>query len=346
MAESKVRASPPRHGRQRAARLLASTTRAAAAEATRERAWDPAGDSGAASRAVICVALACNAAIALAKFAAALFSGSAAMAAEGVHSTVDLGNQGLLLYGLKRSRRPPDRHFPFGYGKEVYFWCFVVAIELFTVGAGAAVVRGIWRLQHPEPEQHFLLNYAVLAVSAFFEGSSWLFAVSEFSKTKGRRGYIEAVRSGKDPSRFMVIFEDTSALLGLAIAAAGIAAVQMTGVQLFDGLASLAIGLVLAVTAVWLAHETKGLLIGESANREVVDDIRRIASQIEGIHRVHEVLSMHVGPQFILVAMTLELASGPARRHAIDHLEEHLKAAHPRIRRVFVRVRKPGYKDD
>jgi cation diffusion facilitator family transporter len=291
-------------------------------------------------RRVIYAALACNAAIALAKFIAGLFSGSAAMVAEGVHSTVDMGNQGLLLYGLKRSRRPPDQYFPFGYGKEVYFWSFVVAIELFTVGAGATVLRGVSRLQHPQLERHFLIDYAVLGVALLFEGGSWLFALKEFSKVKGRRSYVQAVRQGKDPSRFMVLFEDTAALLGLLIAAAGIGAEQLTGQPIYDALASILIGCVLSVSAVWLAYETKGLLIGESANREVVEDIRRIATHIPGIEHVHEVLSMHVGPQFILVAITLELSSGPAREHAIDRLEAHLKRSHPRIRRVFVRVRR------
>ena len=291
-------------------------------------------------RPVIYAALACNAAIALAKLLAALFSGSAAMAAEGAHSIVDMANQALLLYGLKRARRPPDRHFPFGYGKEVYFWCFVVAIEVFTVGAGAALVRGLWQLQHPKSEQHFLINYAVLGIALLFEGSTWLFAVNEFSKVKGRRGFVEAVRYGKDPSRFMVLFEDTAALLGLLIAAAGIGAEQLTGQPIYDALASILIGCVLSVSAVWLAYETKGLLIGESANREVVEDIQRIAAQVDGIEQVHEVLTMHVGPQFILVAMTLELSSGRARRHAVDQLEARLKQRHARIKRVFVRVRK------
>ena len=302
----------------------------------------PANEAQAAAspRPVIYAALACNAAIALAKLLAALFSGSAAMAAEGVHSIVDMANQALLLYGLKRSRRPPDRQFPFGYGKEVYFWCFVVAIEVFTIGAGAALARGLWQLQHPKTEQHFLINYAVLGVALLFEGSTWLFAVNEFSKVKGRRGFIEAVRYGKDPSRFMVLFEDTAALLGLLIAAAGIGAEQLTRQPLYDAIASILVGCVLSVSAVWLAYETKGMLIGESANREVVEDIKRIAAQVDGIEQVHEVLTMHVGPQFILVAMTLELSSGPTRRHAVDHLEARLKRSHPRIKRVFVRVRK------
>jgi cation diffusion facilitator family transporter len=291
-------------------------------------------------RPVIYAALACNAAIALGKFVAAIFSGSAAMAAEGVHSTVDMGNQGLLLYGLKRSRRPPDQHFPFGYGKEVYFWCFAVAIELFTVGAGAALLRGVWRALHPQPARHFLVNYAVLGIAVLFEGSTWLFALNEFAKIKGRRSYVEAVRYGKDPSRFMVLFEDTAALLGLLIALAGIGAEQLTGQPIYDAVASILIGCVLCASAVWLAYETKGLLIGESANREVVEDIRRIAAQVDGIEHAHEVLTMHVGPRFILVAMTLELSPGRKRGHAVDQLEARLKRKHPHIRRVFVRVRK------
>jgi len=297
-------------------------------------------------RPVIYLALACNAAIALAKFVAALVSGSAAMAAEGVHSLTDIGNQLLLLYGLRRARRPADEHFPFGYGKEVYFWCFVVAIQVFTIGAGAALARGALQLRHPQPLEHVLVNYTVLAISALFEGSSWLFAVSEFSKTKGQRTYLEAVRHGKDPSRFMVLFEDSAALLGLAIAAIGIALEQLTGDPIYDAIASLLIGTVLAVSAVWLAYETKGLLIGESANRDVVADIRQVASQTRGINRVYEVLSMHVGPQFILVAVTLELSRDHAREYAIDELEARLKKVHPRIKRVFVRNRKPDDWDE
>jgi cation diffusion facilitator family transporter len=257
---------------------------------------------------VIYVALGANLAIAATKFVAAALSGSAAMLAEGVHSAVDMGNQGLLLYGLRRSRRPPDADFPFGYGKELYFWCFVVAIEVFTVGAGAAVLKGIAQLRDPEPLTHVALNYAVIGVAMLFEGGSWLFAVTEFSRTKGRRTYIEAVQRGKDPSRFMVLFEDSAALLGLVIALAGIALQQLTGDPRFDGAASCLIGLVLAVTAVWLAYETKGLLIGEAADKEVVADIRRIANSMKGIERMGEVLTMQVGARFILVALTFVLS--------------------------------------
>ncbi|MBV9696627.1 MAG: cation transporter [Gammaproteobacteria bacterium] len=298
-------------------------------------------EGSASAKPVLYVALAANVAIAVAKFIAALVTGSAAMLAEGIHSSVDIGNQLLLFYGLRRARRPPDAQFPFGYGKEVYFWSFVVAIQVFTIGAGVAVVRGVLQLLHPRPLEHLLANYAVLGVSLVFEGGSWFFAVNQFARTKGRRTYVQAVRAGKDPSRFMVLFEDSAALLGLLIAAAGLAIGQASGNPAFDGAASVLIGLVLAVTAAWLAYETKGLLIGESASTEVVADIRRIADDIPGIRRVCEVLSMHVGPQFILVAVALELATDDprARERAIDELDAALKQRHPRIRRVFVRVR-------
>lgn len=342
MATSRSRARQAQR-RRRGAAGVAPHARAAREGATPGE--DLAGEPHS-SRPVIYAALACNAAIALAKFIAALVSGSAAMLAEGVHSLTDIGNQVLLLYGLRRARRPADAHFPFGYGKEVYFWCFVVAIQVFTIGAGAAVVRGVLQIRDPQPLDHPLINYTVLAISVLFEGGSWLFAVSEFSKTKGRRSYFEAVRYGKDPSRFMVLFEDSAALIGLVIAACGIALGQLTGNPIYDGIASILIGLVLAVTAVWLATETKGLLIGESASRDVVADIRRVASEIKGINRVYEVLSMHVGPQFILVAVTLELGHGDAREHAIDELETRLRRVHPRIKRVFVRNRRPDDWDD
>jgi len=290
-------------------------------------------------RPVIYAALAANVAIAVTKLVAAALSGSAAMLAEGVHSLVDMGNQGLLLYGLRRSRRRPDEQFPFGYGKELYFWSFVVAIEVFTLGAGAAIVRGTLQLLHPAATGHVALNYAVLGVSMLFEGGSWMFAVTEFSKTKGKWSYIEAVKRGKDPSRFMVLFEDSAALLGLVIAAAGIGAAQLTGDQRYDGGASILIGLVLGVTAVWLAYETKGLLIGEAANREVVVDIANIARGVPGIERLGEVLTMHVGAPFVLVALTFALRKDAPRKETIDELEAKIKQAHPQVKRLFVRVK-------
>jgi cation diffusion facilitator family transporter len=289
---------------------------------------------------VIYAALAGNTAIALTKFTAAALSGSSAMLAEGVHSVVDTGNQGLLLYGLRRALRPANEAFPFGYGKEVYFWSFVVAIQVFTVGAGLALAKGAYQLLHPQPLREAALNYAVLGVSALFEGATWLFALKELSRTKGKWTYLQAVRHGKDPSRFMVLFEDAASLLGLAIAAAGLAAGQLTGEVRFDGIASILIGVVLAVTALWLAYETKGLLIGESANSEVVKDIRRIAGALGGVREVREILSMHVGPSYIIVCLSIVLTRDGAADsgRTFTLLEENIRAAHRRVKQVFVKA--------
>lgn len=290
-------------------------------------------------RPVIYAALAGNTAIAVTKFAAAALSGSSAMLAEGVHSVVDTSNQGLLLYGLRKARRPADDDFPFGYGKEVYFWSFVVAIQVFTIGAGVAMAKGVYQLLHPQPLHDARLNYAVLGVSALFEGATWLFAVKELSRTKGKWTYLEAVQHGKDPSRFMVVFEDTASLLGLAIAAGGILLQQTTGWLWADGAASVLIALVLAVTALWLAWETKGLLIGESANREVVAHIERIAGDIDGIRQVREVLSMHMGPNYIIVSLAAVLSRGGSADsgRTVALLEEKIRAAHPRVKQVFIK---------
>lgn len=294
-------------------------------------------------RPVIYAALAGNTAIAIVKFAAAALSGSSAMLAEGVHSVVDTGNQGLLLYGLHKARQPADDDFPFGYGKELYFWSFVVAIQVFTIGAGVALAKGVYQLLHPQPMHDVRLNYIVLGVSALFEGATWLFALKELSRTKGKWTYLEAVQHGKDPSRFMVVFEDTASLLGLALAAGGIALQQATGWLWADGAASVLIALVLAVTALWLAWETKGLLIGESANSEVVADIERIAAELDGIREVREVRSMHMGPHYIIVSLAAVLTRGGntdgGRTMAL--LEERIRAAHPRVKQLFVKA-EPG----
>src|SRR5690349_15980029 len=246
------------------------------------------------ARKVIYAALAGNLAIAGTKFVAAAITGSSAMFSEGVHSVVDTGNQALLLYGMRRASRPPDERFPYGHGKEIYFWSFVVALLVFALGAGVSFYQGVQGLRSPEPMQNPAINYAVLAFAALFEGGSWLVALREFRSKKGRRGYLEAVRLGKDPRTFAVLFEDTAALVGIGVAFLGVALDHLTGNPFFDSAASIVIGVILAVTAFLLARETKGLLIGESANREVVAEICRLASRYREIAKVHEVLTMHV----------------------------------------------------
>ncbi|MBW9274170.1 MAG: cation diffusion facilitator family transporter, partial [Candidatus Thiodiazotropha sp. (ex. Lucinisca nassula)] len=258
------------------------------------------------SKKVIYAALIGNSLISITKFAAAFVTGSSAMLSEGIHSMVDTGNQGLLLHGIARSKKPADEAFPFGHGKEIYFWSFIVAILIFALGGGISIYEGIKHLQHPEPIANPLINYIVLGLAMVFEGAAWLFAFREFSRAKGKWGYLEAVQRAKDPSIFVVLFEDTAAMLGLIVAFAGVALTQITGSYLFDGTASIIIGLILVGTAVWLAYETKGLLIGESANKAVVQGIRKMANDIDVVEYVNEVLTMHMGPDFVLVNMSVD----------------------------------------
>ncbi len=288
---------------------------------------------------VIYAALSGNLLIALTKFVAAALTGSAAMLSEGIHSLVDTGNQILLLHGMRRADRPPDERFPFGHGKEVYFWSFVVAILIFAVGAGISIVEGIRHVLAPTPIKNPAVNYVVLSLAMIFEGAAWTFAFVEFRRAKGPWGYLEAVHRGKDPSLFVVLFEDSAALLGLLVALAAVTAARLTGVLWLDGLGSILIGIILGGTATWLAYETKGLLIGESANRRVVDGIRAIASERTSVEQVHEVLTMHMGPEFVLVNLSVQFR-GDARateiEAAIEGLDRTIKIAYPEVKRVFV----------
>ncbi|MEX1349549.1 MAG: cation diffusion facilitator family transporter, partial [Desulfobacterales bacterium] len=258
------------------------------------------------SKKVIFAALIGNSLIAVTKFTAAFVTGSSAMLSEGIHSLVDTGNQVLLLHGLKQSKKPADEKFPFGHGKEIYFWSFIVAILIFALGGGISIYEGVQHLQHPKPIDKPLINYIVLGLAMLFEGAAWLFALREFTRAKGKWGYVEAVQRGKDPSLFVVLFEDTAAMLGLMVAFAGIALADMTGILYFDGAASVIIGLILLGTAIWLAYETKGLLIGESANASVVRGIRNILEGYRQIEHINEVLTMHMGPDFVLANISVD----------------------------------------
>jgi len=291
------------------------------------------------SKKVIYAALAGNAAIAVTKFTAAILTGSSAMLSEGIHSLVDTGNQGLLLHGMKQAQKPADAKFPFGHGKEIYFWSFVVAILIFAVGAGVSIYEGIHHIMNPVPIENPQINYIVLGLAMLFEGAAWFLAFKEFTKSKGKWGYLEAVHRGKDPTMFVVLFEDSAAMLGLIVAFAGIGLSQLTGILIFDGLASVVIGLILAATAVWLAYETKSLLIGESANHKVVEGIRTIASRHNDVEHVNEVLTMHMGPDYILVNLSLDFRDDiPAgeMEQTIAVMDAEIKQEYPETKRVFI----------
>ncbi len=291
------------------------------------------------SKKVILAALVGNGLISVTKFAAAALTGSAAMFSEGIHSVVDTGNQVLLLFGLRQARKPATPQHPFGRGKEIYFWSFVVAILIFAVGAGVSIYEGIEALRHPHPIENPLVNYIVLGIAMVFEAGALLFAWREFAHAKGKWGIVEAVQRGKDPTLFVVLFEDTAAMLGLIIAFVGILLGQLTGNVYFDGISSVLIGLILAGTAIWLAYETKSMLIGESARMGLVTEVRTLVAATEGVAAVNEVLTMHMGPEFILVNVSVDfdddVTAGELER-AIAHLDAQIKGKHPMVKRVFV----------
>lgn len=297
------------------------------------------------SKKVIYAALAGNLAIALTKFAAAFFTGSSAMLSEGVHSLVDTGNGGLLLYGMHRAARPADRTHPLGHGRELYFWSFIVALLVFALGAGVSLYEGVVHVLAPEPVVNAKVNYVVLGLSFLFEGSSWLIALKEFRKEKGRLGWLKAVQLSKDPSVYTVLFEDSAALLGLVVAFAGILGAQLLEIPELDGVASLGIALILGTTAIFLARESKGLLIGEPASPEVQKKVLAIAQDDPAVQRANGVLTVHLGPDEIVAGLSIEFEdhlSAPEIEACVERIETRLKAEMPEITRLFVKPQTSG----
>jgi cation diffusion facilitator family transporter len=288
---------------------------------------------------VIFAALAGNSLIAGTKFGAAAYTGSSAMFSEAIHSTVDTGNQALLLWGLKRANRPPDERHPFGYGREIYFWAFIVAILIFALGAGISIYEGLQKIAAPHPVTDAYVNYIVLGLAIAFETGSWWVALREFNLTRGRRGYLEAVQVSKDPSIFTVLLEDTAALLGLVVALVGIGLADLLEMPVFDGLASLVIGGILALAAIVLAYETKGLRIGEAADPEVVAGVGRVVAADSKISRVNEILTTHLGPADVLVNVSIDFRDELTSREveeAISDMERRIKTDFPAVTRVFI----------
>jgi len=291
------------------------------------------------SKTAIYAALVGNTLIAITKFTAATITGSSAMLSEGIHSLVDTGNQGLLLYGMKSAKKPPDEKFPFGHGKEIYFWSFIVAILIFAVGAGVSIYEGIHHILHPEPIKSIHVNYIVLGLAIIFEGFALTIAIREFNRERGTLGFFNAVKQGKDPTLFVVVFEDTAAMLGLLVALVGITLAKTTGILEFDGIASVIIGLILAATAFWLAIETKGLLIGEAAHPEIIKGIRKIAMSLPQIQHVNEVITMHFGPDFLLVNISANFKDSALAddvEDAIEKLDTRIRRQFPEVKRMFV----------
>jgi cation diffusion facilitator family transporter len=292
---------------------------------------------------VLYAALGANIGIAVAKFVAAAITASSSMLTEGVHSLVDSLNQILLLYGQRRAKRPPDAEHPFGYGRELYFWAFVVAILIFGLGAGVSVYEGYLHILDPEPLRDPLVNYIVLGIATAMEGTSWVIAIREFRASKGDCGWWKAIRESKDPAGFIVLFEDSAALAGLIVAAIGVWASHAWGDPRIDGMASIVIGLILAAVATLLAREAKGLLIGERANPDLIAQVRAMLEAEPRITGVNHVRTIHTAPERVFVAISADfddsLAMGEAET-LIERIEARLKAALPQLSSIYIRPEK------
>jgi cation diffusion facilitator family transporter len=292
------------------------------------------------SNRVILTALAANVGIAVAKFIAAGITGSSAMLTEGVHSLVDSTNHILLLYGTKRSQKAADTKHPLGYGRELYFWSFVVAILVFSLGAGVAMYEGILHILKPEPTVSPMIAFTVLGVAFVLEGWSTFEAMKEFSKTKGKRSWLQAIRASKDAPTIIVLLENAGAMAGLVLAAVGIGVSLITANPVWDGVASVLIGLVLAAVAILLIIEAKGLLIGESADPAMVEALRLSAESHDGVDKVFDVLTVHHAPDKVVAVISADfddtISAGDVERIVRD-IEKDVEKAFPIVTQVYVR---------
>jgi len=306
--------------------------------------WERALAAGGSTRVVI-FALTANFSIAVAKFSAYLWTGSSAMLSEAIHSLVDTSNQALLLYGQKRSERPADARHPFGYARELFFWSFIVAILLFSLGAGVAIYEGVEKLLHPHPVKDAHVNYIVLAIAIVLESASTWAAVAEFNARRGTTPVMEALRTSKDPALFTILAEDIAALIGLFIALAGILAADIGGIPEGDGIASIAIGIVLATVAAFIAIEVKALLIGEAASDDLQAGVRQIVESEVAAHRqikaVNDIRTMQLGAHDVLVAASLDFDDATLARDieaATDRMERQIRSAFPDVRKLYIEV--------
>lgn len=290
----------------------------------------------------IYAAITANFAIAIIKFIAASITGSSAMLSEGIHSTVDTGNELLLLLGLRLSQQQPDDSHPFGYGQELYFWTLIVALFIFAVGGGMSIYEGVNHLFVPEPLTDPLWNYIVLALAVIFEGYSWYIALQGFLATKGEENFWQAIRASKDPTIFTILFEDSAALVGLFVAFVGVFSGHLWNNVYLDGVASIAIGIILAGVALLLAYESKGLLIGEGANAVTVADIKTITQADPAVKEVLRVLTLHFGPEEILLNLEIRFNSELSMEKlaiAIERIERQIRDRHSDIQNIFIEAK-------
>ena len=290
------------------------------------------------------IALLANLGIAVSKFVAAAITGSSAMLTEGVHSVVDCTNQLLLMWGRRASKRPPDKRHPFGYGRELYFWSFVVAVLVFALGAGVSIYEGILHIAKPEPAVSPYIAYAVLLIAFLLEGWSTLEAYQDFNKSRGDLSWWQAIRRSKDPPAFIVLLENGAAMAGIIAAAVGLALAQLTGNPFYDGAASVVIGVILAVTSCLLAYESKALLIGEAADPVLVQALHDMVVGRKGVTAVGQVLTVHSAPDQITAMLSVDFDDDITARDVealVWGIEVEAAKRFPMVRRLYLRPRSP-----
>jgi cation diffusion facilitator family transporter len=291
------------------------------------------------SKRTVYVSLACDLGIAASKFVAAGISGSSAMLSEGIHSIVDAGNNILLLWGRHASSRDADFEHPFGYGKELYFWTLMVAVLIFSIGGGMSIYEGLGQVSHSHPASDSTWDYTVLAFAAVFEIITVIVAFRNFRRGEGQKGLWAGIRASKDPTVGTILLDNLAAVAGLVFAFLGIFLGHYFGLPYLDGVASILIGLTLAVVAVVLVRESKGLLIGEGMDKQTLEKIRRLAESDRGVVRVGGPLTMYFGPESIMLALDVEFEnkfSSAEVTATVDRLEKSIRTAYPRIKRIFI----------
>ena len=297
------------------------------------------------STTIVVIAMAANFLIAVCKFMAYLWTASSAMLSEAIHSLVDTSNQAVLLYGIKRSKRPADAQHPFGYSKELYFWSFIVAILLFSLGAGVALYEGVEKMLHPHPIKNAHISYMVLIAAICIEGYSTYKALVEFNSRRGKVPVVSALRKSKDPALFAIVLEDVAAMTGLFCALIGIFVADKFGIAEADGIASIIIGLVLASVAIFMSREIRALIVGEAASQDVQQGLRKIINSETGkgnpIKTINEISTMHLGPEDVLVAASVDFYDGQTTEiveEVTSRLEDAVRAEYPEVRRLFLEV--------
>lgn len=291
-----------------------------------------------ASKTAIVAAIIGNLLIAAIKFIVAALSGSSAMLSEAIHSVVDTGNGGLIFYGLRQSKKPPDEKHPFGHGRELYFWTLIVALSIFAVGGGVSFYEGVLHLLHPVKVENPFWSYVVLGTSFVFESISWSFGWKAFRKTRKGKNVLEAIHDSKDPTNFTVVLEDSTAIIGLVIAFLGVFLGHQFGFPYFDGIASILIGLLLGLVALFLGYETKSLLIGEALEKGKLEDIRKIVTSEPSVEKVLNALTIYVGPADVVLTLELQFVkniTSDELRSVIRRIEREAREKYPEIKKVF-----------